>query len=112
MMHRAFGRRRAVAWHQSGRSCGHPQMYPEKAADAVSMGSVMASYLTAQKLARTFSAMAILGAILIVVAVTFGPIAGWLDAEETTFVLAAGCGGLLVGVWLRWRTQRVLDRLK
>lgn len=73
----------------------------------------MTSYPNVQKLARTFSAMAILGAILIVVAVTFGPIAHWLDGEEaTSFVFAAGCGGLLVGTWLRWRAQRVLERLR
>ena len=88
--------------------------YPEQAAVgvAVSIGSVVTSYPNVLKLARTFSAMAILGAILIVVAVTFGPIAHWLDGEATSFMFAAGCGGLLVGAWLRWRAQRVLNRLR
>ena len=96
------------------RSSATSSQYPERAAagDAVSIGPVVTSYPNVQKLARTFSAMAILGAILIVVAVTFGPIAHWLDGEGTSFVFAAGCGGLLVGAWLRWREQRVLNRLR
>ena len=71
----------------------------------------MTPYPNVRKLARMFSAIAILGGVLVAVAVAFGLISHWLDGEATSFVLAAGSAGLLVRAWLRWRALRLLDQL-